>query len=76
MAGAAVRLQIVNARRRAVNVFWVNSNGVEQASGSIRAGNRTNLSTFASNPFVFRDADGTCVGAIVAGPVLGRGVLR
>jgi VHL beta domain len=75
-AGAAVRLQIINARRRAVNVFWVNYDGVEQASGSIRAGYSTMLSSFASHPFVFRDADGTCVRAMVAGPVMGRGVLR
>lgn len=76
MNGAAVSLQIVNTRMRTVNIFWVNGNGVEQASGSIRAGNITNLSSFASHPFVFRDADGTCVGAVIAGPVLGRGVLR
>jgi hypothetical protein len=57
---ASVKMTIVNASSRPLNIYWVDEDGMRRIQGTLAAGETRGYSTYATHPWLATEADGIC----------------
>lgn len=57
------RVNVVNRRDEVLDMYWIDFEGAEEPKGSVAPGEIWSQVTYATHPWVARDASGRCVAA-------------